>query len=57
MQSNIIGPIALDYWYTLRMLKESITDMSNRRQEKYKKAIDIHRKTYNNMLKELVNER
>lgn len=54
--SNIIGPISLDDWYFMRMLRESVKHAKNIDPIKYKSLIDIHSRTYNEELKKVVRQ-
>ncbi len=51
MNNNVIGPISLDDWYLMRMLRESVNHMTKVDKYKYKLAIDIHSKTYKDTLR------
>lgn len=52
MDNNVIGPIPLDDWYLMRMLRESINHMKETNPSKYRLAIDSHSKTYKYTMKE-----
>lgn len=49
--NNVIGPIGLDDWYLMRMLRESVNHMKKVDSSKYRLAIDIHSKTYKDTLR------
>lgn len=52
--SNVIGPIAYDDWYLMRMLRESIKIMRSSGLPKYQMNINRQQQTYNSCLRDAV---
>jgi hypothetical protein len=48
---NVIGPIAFDDWYLLRMLRESVRHAKETNPTKYRLMIDVHQKTYKDLIR------
>lgn len=54
-KSNIIGPISLDDWYLMRMLRVHIKSMYHTNKVKYKDDIILYRNAYRAKLEEFTN--
>lgn len=54
-RTNVIGPVALDDWYYMRMLRESVKHAKEVNPIKFKQLIDIHSRSYKEELHKVVN--
>jgi len=51
---NVIGPIALDDWYLLRVLRESVKHAKATNPTKYRTMIQVHERTYWDTIRDIV---